>query len=266
MSRHFVILTEQRSGSTMLVHTLRRHPAVCCFGELLRKTPRWMLLKGYKGQLRVIERVDPKWRKDRHRFAHAEAFRDAVYATEPGHDWYGFKLHLDQHDGYLTRAVERPEERLILLRRENLLAQFSSELIAKATGQGNANTATAGEIKKAKVRFSPREFNRHVKHTDRRWDDLRQAIDRVGREHVYLSYLDATAGDGIVRVLEHLGLDPVEDLSSNTVKRNSSRIVDRFTNPDDVLAHLERIGRPDWAEEGLPSDARAADRDRVETA
>ncbi|MEL6311170.1 MAG: sulfotransferase, partial [Pseudomonadota bacterium] len=78
MSRHFLILTEQRSGSTMLVHILREHPRVRCFGELMRKTPAWMKLKGYKGQLRILEKLDRKWRKDRYRMAHAEAFRDTV--------------------------------------------------------------------------------------------------------------------------------------------------------------------------------------------
>ncbi|MEM1209968.1 MAG: sulfotransferase [Planctomycetota bacterium] len=259
MSQHFVILTEQRSGSTMLVHILREHPAVRCFGELLRKTPKWMLLKGYKGQLRILEELDPKWRKDRHRLAHPEAFRDVAYATDPGYDWYGFKLHLDQHDGYLARAVARPEERLILLRRENLLAQFSSELIAKATGQGSANTSNADGVKKARVPFRPGDFDKHVRQSNKRWDGLQRAIRDAGRDSVYLTYLDATAGDGVSRTLDYLGLDPVAGLSSNTVKRNPSRIVDRFTNADAVLAHLDKIGRPEWAEEGDAPAPSAAD-------
>ncbi|MEM0914774.1 MAG: sulfotransferase [Planctomycetota bacterium] len=255
MSQHFVILTEQRSGSTMLVRMLRDHPAVCCFGELLRKTPRWMLRNGYKGQLGILNHLDPKWRKDRYRFANAEAFRDAAYATKLGYPWHGFKLHLDQHDGYLARAIARPVERLILLRRENLLAQFSSELIAQVTGQGNANTSTAGGLKKARVPFRAKDFDRHVRKSDQRWDAVQRAIRAAGRDCVYLTYLDATAGDGISRVLDHLGLDPVGPLTSNTVKRNTGRIVDRFTDPDAVLAHLDEIGRPEWAEEGKPAAA-----------
>lgn len=250
MSRHFLILTEQRSGSTMLVHILREHPRVRCFGELMRKTPAWMKLKGYKGQLRILEKLDRKWRKDRYRMAHAEAFRDTVYATEPGYDWHGFKLHLGQNDGYVERSVGRPEEKLILLRRENLLAQFSSELIARATGQGNANTST-GEVKKAKVRFVARDFDKHVKQSDGRWSRVTEGIRAAGRDSVYLTYLDAVSGDGVGRALDYLGLEAASGLESNTLKRNTSRIVDRFTNPDEVMAHLERIGRADWAEEGL---------------
>ncbi|MEM6334422.1 MAG: sulfotransferase [Planctomycetota bacterium] len=249
MSRHFLILTEQRSGSTMLVHMLREHPRVRCFGELMRRTPKWMRERGYKGQLRVLDDLDPKWRDDRYRFANGETFRDLVYATEPGYDWYGFKLHLGQGDGYVERAIGRPEEKLILLRRENLLAQFSSELIAQATGQGNANAST-GEVKKARVDFVARDFDKHIKQSDARWSRLTEGIRSAGRDSVYLSYLDAVSGDGVGRALAYLGLEAASGLESNTVKRNTSRIVERFTNVDDVVSHLYRIGRPEWAEEG----------------
>ena len=86
----FVIVTSQRSGSNMLVSMIDSHPQIRCFGELMRVTPDWMKRDGYRGVLRMLEKVDPVYRDDTFRFAHSHDFVNAVFSLAPNRQLYGF--------------------------------------------------------------------------------------------------------------------------------------------------------------------------------
>ena len=83
MIEKFVIITNQRSGSNLLVSMLDDHPQIKCFGESMRITPQWMKEQGYRGVLEILGKVDKVYKDDRYRFAYPYEFVRTVFDTAP---------------------------------------------------------------------------------------------------------------------------------------------------------------------------------------
>jgi LPS sulfotransferase NodH len=250
MKEKFVIITNQRSGSNLLVSMLNSHPEIKCFGELMRATPRWMKIKGYRGALTILEKVDPAFKSDRHRFANPGEFVQAVFATAPKRrKVIGFKQHLNQHPDFMVELIRNPDWKLVILERENKLAQFSSRKITEVTGQGNAPKGT--RIKKATVEFSAREFAKFVEREAKDWERVRAEIAASGKTPFSIRYTDLLSKDPMQRLLEFLDVDPSVDVKPGTEKRNPSAILKRFSNSEDAAAALEEMGRAQWSHEDL---------------
>jgi LPS sulfotransferase NodH len=246
--QRFVVLTSQRSGSNMLRSLLNEHPEVTCFGELMRRTPRRMRSQGYRGALRTLERVDEKYRTDSVRFGHPREFVDDVMAKLATTPIVGFKLMLNQHPGFMSELISDPTYAKILLYRANHLASFSSEKIARATGQGAARTGM--DIKRAKVRFRKGEFRRFLKTREEKFEDVRKQLAGAGGGHFEIEYLELVEEeDGIARVLKFLGAESACEIKPRTVRRNPTNLLERFNNPEDVLKELASMGAERWATE-----------------
>ena len=184
-------------------------------GELMRPTPEYMLRTGYEMST-VLEKVDPKFKDDDYRLSNAESFVREVFSLFPDNPHYGFKLHLNQNRSYLDRLIASPDWRLVLLRRENILAQYSSEKIAIVTEQGAAKKGT--KIKKATVIFDANEFRRFLARRQKRWDEVRRRLDESG--NMFYDLLHAVIIKKFkAELLQYLGTDPQVDLEPGTEKR-----------------------------------------------
>jgi LPS sulfotransferase NodH len=247
MQRRFVILTLQRSGSNMLRSLLNEHPEVTCFGELMRRTPRRMRSQGYRGALRVLEHVDQKYQTDSVRFGHPRGFVDEVMTKLATTPIVGFKLMLNQHPKFMSELIGDPTYAKILLYRANHLASFSSEKIARATGQGAARTGM--DVKSAKVRFRKGEFRRFLKAREEQFEDVRRQLAAAGGGHFEIEYLELVEGDGVVRILDFLGAECACEIKPRTIRRNPRDLLKRFDNPDDVLKELASMGAERWTTE-----------------
>jgi LPS sulfotransferase NodH len=243
--QRFVVLSSQRSGSNMLRSLLNAHPEVTCFGELMRRTPRKMRNQGYRGALRALEHVDEKFRTDSVRFSHPRTFIDEVMAKLVTTPVAGFKLMLNQHPQFMSELIGDPTYAKILLYRANHLASYSSEKIARATGQGALRTGM--DVKRAKVRFRKGEFRRFLKTRAQQFEDVREQLAAAGGNYLEIEYLELVEGNGVSQVLEFLGADPAHDVKPKTVRRNPSNLLERFDNPDDVLKELAAMGAERWA-------------------
>lgn len=257
MVSRFVVLSMPRTGSNMLVSLLDGHPAISCFGELMRKTPQWMREQGYRGALRNLEYVDPRFREDAVRFAEPRAFVDAVIAARAATaETVGCKLMLNQHPAYLAELVDDPCYAKILLHRANPLAVYSSGKIAKATGQGTARKGTV--VKRAKVPFDKAEFQRFLSSHRRLYSDVRRRLAASGTAHLEVEYLDLIGGHAVPEIVAFLGADPAQALQPETIKRNPSDLLERFDNPDDVRAALKEMNAEEWTvEHRAPAEAKA---------
>ncbi len=256
MATNFVIITNQRSGSNMLVSMLDSHPQIRCFGELMRVTPDWMKRDGYRGVLRVLDQVDQIYKEDQYRFQHPYEFVRAAFATAPKRDCYGFKIHLAQHPEFLSELIQDREWQLVVLQRENKLAQFSSSKIAEVTGQGNAPKGT--RIVRARVEFKNKEFGRFLSQERKQWERVWSDIQTSGKDYFYLRYVDLVSKSAIQKLFKFLGVDPGFDVEPGTEKRNPSDILDRFTNREDVARTLEQMEKTEWSREDLTLPASEA--------
>jgi len=234
----------------MLVSMLNGHRQIRCFRELMRATPRWMKKQGYRGALKVLDQVDEKYKKDRYRFAHPEEFVESVFATIKNRPAVcGFKLHINQHPAFLERLLKDARWKIILLRRENVLAQYSSHKISKITGQGNASERT--RIIQAKAKFVDREFRKFLKKEEIGWAKVQRTLNACGKPYMAIEYTDLVNTEVADGLLDFLSIGENENLLPTTKKRNSSNILSRFSNEKTVKRSLENINKKRWMNEAL---------------
>ena len=232
MIRPFVIVGRPRTGTTFLRRTLTTHPDVVCHGELFAAK-----FLGVARPLLVSCGLDFDIER---RNANPVAFLDAILACYDD-KWVGFKLLLGQQD-VVMNEVSRRGWPMIVLRRDNLLASYSSGLIVKATGQAHAYPNA--EIKRATVEFVRAEFDRFIRRENDNWQlFFEKWCPR--NDLLNLEYREIAFGDGLKRVLEFLGAKP-SDLTPGLQKRNPDDMLARFVNPEAVVAHLQDIGHTEW--------------------
>ena len=245
MSSHFIILASQRTGSNMLVSVLDGHPEIRCHGELFRRNN-----VGKKGALKVLKKIDPAYESADYRDLHHVDYINAVRKAEKDNSrFFGFKLMLNQAENAHAGFINNTDYRKILLRRDNLLAVYSSNLIARETGQGNVKAHQ--EVKPAQVIFKPKGFLRFLgKHTEK-YQAERNRLDRgAGNDYLEISYLDICKKSGTEEVFRFIGVDPeMGSGRTDTRKRNTSKILERFSNPETVKSCLADLDHLDWLDE-----------------
>lgn len=242
MMRKFVILTTPRTGSNMLVSALSSHPDIQCFSELFRRRT----ANSIHG-LEVLNHIDEKFSSESYRFSHASEYLNAVYSTAVEVGYVGFKLMLRQNIELRDALIADELYRKILLYRENVLASFSSECIAKVTGQVIATGND--EIKTVKVEFDPEKFQRYRDRRSRLYSETRTLLQAAGQDFCEVEYLSAMTVATMKGLIGYIGADTSFQCSPKTVKRNPGNILQRFSNPTLVSSYLQSIGREYWENE-----------------
>ena len=238
----FVLLSTPRTGSNMLVSALSSHPEIQCFGELFRRHS-----KNSTYGLEVLHDIAQRFSGESYRHAHPLEYMSAVFSTAKDVGYVGFKLMLRQHIDVRNALIADGLFRKILLYRENILACFSSECIAKVTGQGVATGRV--EIKTAKVEFDPKRFQRYWDRRKQLYTETQSLLEESGQEFYNIDYLTAATEGSLKKLVEFIGADSSVPCVPETRKRNPANILERFNNPDLVAAYLESIDREDWAVE-----------------
>ena len=250
MREKFVIVTNRRSGSNLLVSMLNSHPQIKCFRELMRATPRGMKKQGYRGVFRILDKVDAVYKNDRYRFGHPFEFVQTVFdSVKRDPKLLGFKIHLDQHPKFLLKLIQDPEWKLVVLERENKLAQFSSSEISRVTGQANA--PKGAKIIHTKVKFNARKFARFVKREEKHWKRVRAAIKTSGKHYFSIQYTQLLSKTVMKGLLEFLGVESSVHLEPGTEKRNPSTILARFSNDRAAMQAIETRDCSHWAYEEM---------------
>jgi LPS sulfotransferase NodH len=239
---HYVILCQGRTGSTYLVRLLRSHPGVVSHGELFHP--------------RAIYYGDRKARMDAEALAARDAdpvaFLEALQAAPPPGVPVGFKI-FPSHSAIIFEHVRaRTELRRILLRRDNLLAQFSSGRIAERTGRF---TQPDGSPEGVRIHFDEREFLRFVQRVAEEralLEAAARADGNAGAEPpriLSLEYRELFAPGIETRLAHFLDIRCLPLRAEQLVRQNTGRIPERFEDPRAVRKFLVRYGRSDWAEE-----------------
>lgn len=234
--RRFVIFSAARSGTSLVVSTLNQHPDLLCHGEVFHPRPTWHL----KGNL---AEVDPAT-LDRS----GMAFVDQVFSAAPGRRAVGFKMWRNQAEGIADALLADESVAKIILDRPNLLACYSSTLLARETQVWNvgAGKAVPDEIAEAQVAFEPRGFQKFVEARNEQFAIYRTLSRGLTLD---LAYGDVVR-DGVAPILDFLGLEPTP-LPFGKVRLHAPDILGRFTDEsrDEARAAIERLGHPDWASE-----------------
>ncbi len=239
----FVIVASQRTGSNMLVSVLRTHPEIACYGELFRKNR-----KQFTGSVKVFEDIDKRFQVEEYRHKNWQQLLDAVVCVSNEAKFVGFKLMVNQHPAARKALISDQAYKKILLERENVLAVYSSDKIARVTGQGSAGRFA--EVKTARVEFDKLEFESFLQQYRARFLRAKKELEASGNSYLATTYARICTHRGLEEVMEFLGADKSSPWGILTKKRNPSDLLARFVNRADVEQYLRDTGLECWANEG----------------
>ncbi|MEO0437608.1 MAG: hypothetical protein AAF098_11940, partial [Pseudomonadota bacterium] len=115
------------------------------------------------------------------------------------------------------------------------LAQYSSLKIAKLSGTWVTRERTPA-IAPSKIEFNRSEFKKFRENQDKIDSEIAEKL--VLNRSFFIDYDELNLRTP--ELLKHLGVEPEDRLNdeSLTMKQNTGKLIDRFSNPDDVRTEM----------------------------
>ena len=232
----FVVLTQARTGSNMLVSLLDNHPEVRCYGEAFN--PRSAF--GYENWLRKspLRKIANRYMRD----YCVERYLDSLFSLRPKDNTRatGFKvIYPGQFDRWSDfRYYWRTYDfKIISLIRHNLLRKYLSSKIANLEDVWSAQEHRG---KTVSVKVDVGDLKRVIA----RMDTVYRLIDTLTVEFqgIQVSYEELSSSrENVMRTLsQFLGIKEFEadTLKAGTVKQNPARLEELIENYDEVCSAL----------------------------
>lgn len=243
--KKFVILTSERTGSSMLCKALDLHDDVKCFGELFNwfhSLPGWFETEFDKG-------LDRKFANPKERELGFEYFLDKLRTINVVKH-FGFKLMLTHHKEVISHLLDKVNGwQIVILYRNNLLAVYGTRLVSRQTQQSHVFAGQEKQAKRVRVKFIPEEFEVFKSAEIKRQHAVMEQLQQSGRSFFCIEYLDLCHKEGLTKLGNYLNIENSTKLQSPLVKRHSWNVLERFENQDDVLLYLKKNDLMHWAEE-----------------
>ena len=240
-----VLLAAPRTGSHLLLNLLNSSGRVFFDAELMNLVTISVFGENLKpeeaGALYALRANDPVsfLKVMLSRSHHTDARRLDDVAVR------GFKLFPHQSHDAFDWVLGEPSMRVVHLYRENLLAEYSSLLVAYAEGHWVGGPAS---LKSRRIPFQAERFQRFVDTKRQYLDDVRGKLANRGGDVIEIEY-SAFSRQTVNQVLAFLLKSPSDaDLNALGLNRQlNEHVIDRFDNPDDVKRCLEAMGLERWA-------------------
>lgn len=214
--KRFMIVSKERSGTNHFVSLLKSHPQIACFGEVFRdgyNVPK-LIANDFTHYAQIDTRTtDPnRFLDDLEDFVKSNSYRksasqehDAPYVNSDV-EVLGFKI-FPQQLLPVTQITRRAGMRVIRLVRPNILATYSSDRIARLTGQGAVGINQ--QVQRAKLDFRARDFKRFTSSQASMDDDVNKALEIIPQDRVFnMEYTDLGSETVLEKLLEFLGVEP----------------------------------------------------------
>jgi len=233
MSRRFVLLSAARSGTSLIIETLRTHPQALVHGEIFHEKVEWHVRSEFLACNDVAKRdVDPI------------GFARDILAQDFGHDAVGFKMWREQNETVCDYLLRDPTVVKIILKRENRLAHFSSCVLAQVTDVWNVRSNDRlGRVAPRRLSFSRNGLLNFIRHHEELHEYyMAKAVGRV----VLMEYLEAARLE-FGELFLSLGLAQME-LEPQTRKLYGDRMLDRYDYQyhDLIRRTLSELGKSEW--------------------
>lgn len=231
-----LLLGTANSRMAQLAEALNRQPGVHFDGELLHPQGMpWaepLPSRSAARNLHALRAKDAPW------FARMVMGRshDALGRDMAAMAVRGFCMAPAQGDAALNWALDEPALRIVHVVRSNALAAFADMLAEQRADQGGL------------LHFEPERFGRYIEMTQRHQDGLRQRLCARDGDTVQVdgSRLNAAT---LAELLGFLHDAPDGKGFANVgVPASAQRVIERFDNPEAVLACLRALDRLGWAE------------------
>jgi LPS sulfotransferase NodH len=240
ISVRFVVFSAARSGTSLLVETLNKHPQIYCHGEIFHEQIEWHIRKEYRDAFHLSQRQ-----------TNPVGFCYSILAFTNNRNVVGFKIWRDQCREASIALLRDPAIKKIILDRENRLAQYSSGVLARQTGIWNVTLyegETAPRVNSERIGFSAAAFAKFVDYQR----DVFQTYDREAQGDVLrLTYANVARLD-FEPIYRFLGVEPIETIAAKA-KLHPSEIWRRFDPGcyDEIKRCLSELGHPEWVSERL---------------
>lgn len=240
--QHFAVIAMPRSGSTRLCNILGRHPDIACHQEIFHPSE----VQAYFAGDRTLDIMD----RDR-RDADPKAFLDRFLAF--GETWFkgrthlGFKVLLNEHQARAATEIVGPDPRLskIVLRRDNLLACYTSLRLAAESGMWQRVEGEAATNSEHMLVFEVRRFQAFAGLQLMANAAVVAAMRRAGHRYLETEYTECLTPQGMRRIWAFLDVPSSGEQGAHR-KVNTRPLLECYSNPDDVRGAMRDIGRPEW--------------------
>ena len=225
----FVVVSEPRTGSTVLTHKLELLDNVSCQGEIFHPDEIFSSAKEDSIPSRQERDADPV------EFLHK--IIKETYKQRGQSKTIGFKLFFD-HNTTVTNYVLNKKIPIVFLERCNKLAQYSSLKIAKKTGKWNSDDVLSKEQEELnkkrgkKVRFSLIEFIAYSIRSRYRFINLINKAKKSNTPYYYTTYEKMFDTQEWKKIISFLNIETSSiEVNSSYEKQNKGSIFSRFSNP-----------------------------------
>ena len=223
----FAIISEARTGSTVLSHKLGLLEGVGCHGEIFHPDK---IHSGLEGHPDIsVRQQDPVG------FLHT--MMNLAYEQKGQSPLMGFKLFFD-HNQVIKNFLIDQKIPIILLERDNKLAQYSSLKIARKTGKWHSKQKLSkaqeeeNERKGKKVSFSMLEFLAFSIRSRFRFQGAINLLNKQHAPYLHVTYESMFNDNNWLKILGFLKIQSeTTKTSSNLEKQNSEPLLERFSNP-----------------------------------
>jgi LPS sulfotransferase NodH len=225
----FIILGHQRSGSSMMIGTLRTHPQIVGFGELFIADTVGFNVQGYNSSTKALALRNkyPIEFLDRHIFS---SYPDNIQAV-------GFKFfpeHIERNVRFrcIRQWLEQNKDiKLIHLTRKNLLAAYTSLLIAiKDRRFGIRDKA---ERSTTTVTIDPQKCLAEFQQRKASHEEIQQYIRHHEVFDIVYEDLAADPHRHLQAIQQFIGTD-IRDLKINKVKQETRPLSEVIENYDEL--------------------------------
>ena len=236
-SEKFCIITQPRTGSEFLATLLSTHPEIMCHRELYNRNHIVHELPAYYKH----EINDFSLRED-----HPILFLKKIFSLSlhifPEKTKIGFKIFLTHNKTVLDYLIDR-DWKLILLERENKLAQYTSLLIAERTQKWNSFYKEESR-EQTLISVDLKLYEEFLHKEMKLYQDIYLAL--LGREGV-LKIKTEQISAKIRDILTFLEADPNCILTPQRGRQNSRELSKRIKNWDEISKYLQQKGLMHWA-------------------
>lgn len=242
--RRFVILGHQRTGSTLVSSSLRKHSRVWCFSEVFNARSIQLYTPGLSNDsmlLKAYRERDPVAFLDRFIF---RGYRSDILAV-------GFKLfpehtRLPHMDRLVDGLAGDGELRLIHVYRANHLRVLLSLKLAQQTA--NWSTHDGGHPAEARVAIEPDELIAFSRQRSTEEAMLRDRFHGTRLHEVEYESLACDLPTTLLELQRFLGIDPLP-IEPVLQKQTTGSLAARIVNHDLLRAHFTGTEYAGWFED-----------------
>ncbi len=227
---YFVILADMRTGSNFLEANINKIDELTCHGEAFNGA-----FIGYPNSNDILGVTQSE------RDESPALLIDVIRSKSDGLG--GFRYFRDHDPRVLDTILSDPKCAKVVLTR-NPLESFVSLQIARATGQWKLTNVK--HARREKVHFDQTSFLIYLGEVQDFQSTVRRGLQRTGQTAFYLTYDDLQELEVINGLAAYLGSSGrLNELDGKLKRQNPEGVLDKVSNPEDLIETLEGIDRFD---------------------